>query len=474
MSKYGIPTDEQLAKINKLSRRSLEKEEVFVFPNKLAGDMIIPNRHVQLTKELLDVFSTDANKGVSLLLDHSWAPDGFFGLGGRPKMAMPYGRTFDSRFESATEEGETISLIADHYMARGIELDGIKTDDLISSIEAGTLFDSSIGFSYENDICSVCGESYRGSKCDHVVGRTYEIEGEDEIVRNKLCYIKAKPPGFLMENSLVFDGAYPSAGVLSSVGEILENETGKYQIIGETKEIDPNKALISTYSEKSGLITMVKKSDHKKIFNGIDLADESPKIMGGNGKVVNLKGGEKNMDEKILKVLEKLEIEYVEGETTFEELFNQLGEKWDSVIEIVKEEVKSEQLQVIEDSTGELLVAESVIDNNEYLAIPVEEISEKLGAELSADDVLKLAKEGQDYHKLVIEETIAMGVRAQGNDFTAETWKETFASMSTKAIKDIAKTFEAQAKNIPVGRHTNPDNSKKFASIPDGAFKVGK
>jgi len=237
VSKYGIPTDEQLVKINKLSKRNLEKEEVFVFPNKLAGDMIIPGRYVQLTKELLDVFSTDANKGVSLLLDHSWAADGFFGLGGRPKMAMPYGRTFDSRYEAGSEDGETVSLMADHYMARGIELDGIKTDDLIASIEAGTLFDSSIGFSYSNAMCSICGEDYRGGKCEHIAGRTYEIEGEDEVVRNKLCYIQAKPPGFLMEISLVFDGAYPSAGVLSSVGEILENETGKYQIIGETKEI---------------------------------------------------------------------------------------------------------------------------------------------------------------------------------------------------------------------------------------------
>lgn len=449
MDKYGIPTDEQLAKINKLSKRNLTKDEVFVFPNKLAGDMIIPNRYVQLTKELLDVFSLDANKGVSLLLDHSWAPDGFFGLGGRPKMAMPYGRTFSSSYEAGSEEGETISLMADHYMVRGIELDGIKTDDLISSIEAGTLFDSSIGFSYSNDVCSICGENYRGSKCDHVIGRTYEIEGDDEVVRNKLCYVKAKPPGFLMENSLVFDGAYPSAGVLSSVGEILENETGKYQIIGETKEIDPSKTLISTYSEKTGLVTMVKKSDHKKIFKGIDVGKD------------NLKGGEKNMDENLKKLLETFSIELEGDEINHEELIGKIAEKLDTTVESIKESVKAIQL-----SEGEPLVVD------EFL--PKELASEKLGVELSAESILKLAKEGQDYHALVIEEAIAMGVRAQGNDFTADTWKETFASMSTKAIKDIAKTFEAQSKDIPAGRKTNPDNSKKFATIPDSAFKVGK
>lgn len=186
MTKFGVPTDEQLVKINKLSKRTLTTDEVFVFPGKLAGDMIIPGRYVQLTKGLLDVFANDANKGVSLLLDHSWAPDGFWGLGGRPKMAMPYGRTFDSRYESSTEEGETISLVADHYMARGIELDGIKTDDLIASIGAGTLFDSSIGFSYGKATCSICGENYRSSKCEHMAGRTYEIEDEDGVVRKSI------------------------------------------------------------------------------------------------------------------------------------------------------------------------------------------------------------------------------------------------------------------------------------------------
>lgn len=469
MSKYGIPTDEQLVKINKLSKRKLEKDEVFVFPNKLAGDMIIPGRYTQLTKELLDVFSVDANKGVSLLLDHSWAPDGFFGLGGRPKMAMPYGRTFDSKYESATEEGETVSLMADHYMARGIELDGIKTDDLISSIEAGTLFDSSIGFSYSNAICSVCGEDYRGGKCEHSAGRTYEIEDDDGVMRTKLCFIKAKPPGFLMENSLVFDGAYPSAGILSSVGEVLENETGKYQIIGETKEIDPTKTLISTYSEKTGLITMVKKSEHKKIFKSVDVGDD------------NLKGGEKNMDENLKKMLEAFGVDVADGDIDNEKLVKELVEKWDATVEKVSESARVAQLVAIEEGTEPLKdgaeplkEGESIINTTEYFAIPVTEIAEMLGAETVNESILKLAKEGKDYHALVIDEAIAMGVRAQGNDFTADTWKETFASMSTKAIKDITKTFETQVNGIPAGRKTNPDTERKFASIPDSAFKVGK
>lgn len=462
VNKFGVPSDKQLEKVNKLSRRKLDKDEVFVFPSKLAGDMIIPGRNIQLTKPLLDVFSRDANKGVSLLLDHSWAPDGFWGLGGRPKMAMPYGRTFDSRYEPSTEEGETVSLVADHYMIRGVELDGIKTDDLIASVEAGTLFDSSIGFSYDKATCSVCEKDYRSRDCDHISGKTYEVEEEDGVVRNKFCYIKAEAPGFLMENSLVFDGAYPGAGVMSKAGDIVEGENGVYQVIGDTKNMDPEKPIIATYSEKVGLLTMVKKSNKKKIFKGVSLQskDEGAEI---------LKGGEKNMNEEILKVLEKLGIEYVEGETSFEDLFNQLADawkpEWGSAIDNL--ESGSPGGEALE-GYAELKAFDSYITEGEVL--------EELGVELSANEVLRLAKEGQDYHVQVIEEAIAMGVRAQGNEFAADTWKETFGSMSTKAIKDIMKTFESQAKEgIASGRLSNPKpDSPEKVNIPDDAFVVGK
>lgn len=450
MSEFGVATPEQLAKINKLAKRKLTKEEVFVFPSKLAGDMIIPGRHVQLTKGLLDVFAMNANQGVSLLLDHSWSG----GWGGRPKMAMPYGRTFDSRYEGATEDGETISLVGDHYMVRGVELDGIKTDDLISSVEAGTLFDTSIGFSYEGATCSVCDENYR--RCNHYAGNTYEVE-IDGVLKNRFCYIKANPPGFLMENSLVFDGAYPGAGVMSSVGDIIENEKGTYQVIEDTKDIDPLKPIIASYSQKVGLLTMVKKSDHKKIFGVGGLS--------ANGNE-NLKGSEKVMDEKILNMLMGIGLTKEESESLdvgdVTAVLSAVSQKWDATVETIKA------------SAAPLSTGEGVPDTEKYLAIPITEMTEKFGNEVSGEELMRLAKEGQDYHKQTIEDAIAMGVRAQGNDFTAETWKTTFANMGTKAIKDIMKTFELQVNDdIPSGRQSDPGTKGKMGqSLPDEAYRV--
>jgi hypothetical protein len=471
MSKFGVPTEDQLAKINKLAKRTLSSDEVFIWPSKLAGDMIIPDRYVQLTKELLDVFAADAKKGVSFLLDHSWHADGLLGLGGRPKAAIPYGRTFDSQFAPGTEEGETVSLNADTYMVRGIKLDGISTDDLIASIEAGTLFDESIGFTYSKGICSVCGKDYSSEECEHSIGKTYEVE-ENGVTKNKLCWVMAHPPGGLWENSGVFDGAYPGAGMLSKAGDILENETGSFQVISELKGIDPVKPVIATFSQRSGLVTMVKKSDHKKPFalGGLvqkakdSITDKDSIFALGDrigvtkDTVINiakivLKGGETKMNEKVLKMFQAFGVEYKEGETKIDDALSQAAEKYEAI---------STQL---EPKTG---VTDSFMTQ--------EQAKEKLGKEMTSEEVIKLAVEGQAYHGQLVEDAIAMGVRAQGNDFPAETWKATFAAMSSKAIKDIMKTFEAQAKEgIPAGRLTDPEaGQEKSSSLPDEAFSVGR
>jgi len=476
---YGVPTEAQLAKINKLARRKLSEEDVFVFPSKLAGDMIIPDRYVQLQKELLDVFAANANKGVSFLLDHSWHNGGFLGVGGRPKPAIPYGRTFESQYGPGIEEGETISLNGSTYMMRGVDIDGINTDGLIRSIEGGTLFDTSIGFYFNVGICSICGNDlFHSDDCPHYPGETYKIKKEDDSEEELLCYIKACPPGGLYEHSGVFDGAYPGSEIMSmSAGDELQNEHGIYQVITDLKDIDPLKPIIATYSERTGLLTMVKKANHKKPFAIGGLIEHAKvsatdrdsifaigdRIGVSREQVKNianlvLKGDEPkvSLNEKTLKMLEEFGVTFKEGETKAEELFNQLGEKWDSAVQKIKDSV--EPIKPL----AAFMTSEQVV--------------EKLGKETSADAILKLAVEGRDYHQKVVDDAIAMGVRAMGNDFPADTWKNTFATMGTPAIQDIAKTWEAQAKaTIPAKRQTDPAAGQGNASVgdlPDEAYKM--
>jgi hypothetical protein len=430
MSKFGMPTDEQLAKINKLAKRTLSADEVFAFSGKSAGDMMIPGRHMKLSPELLKIMMEDAKKGVSFMLNHNWS--NFGGL-----QAVPYGKVFDGRMENSTENGETMSLFLDKYIVRDDEVvDGVSANALIKKIETGVLSDTSIGWGTDNMTCSICGMNYYGGQCSHFKGRTYEMADGSM----KTCTVTAMPPSMmipnnnnaLFEESIVWDGAYPGACVMQSKhGDIIELPTGKFTILQDKEEL-PEGTLFHGYYHNGDIVTMVKKSDNKKVFAA--------------------KGGEKPMNEKLTKLLETLGITYKEGETKFEEVSNQLAEKWDAIPKV-------------EPPKGEVV---------SYMT--PEQVKEKLGKELTADEVLNLAKEGQDYHKKVSDEALAMGVRAMGNDFPKETWEKTFSTMSTQAIADITKTWETQAKaGIPAGRQTDAGaGQKQVNNAPDEAYKVGK
>lgn len=449
MPKFGTPTDEQLAKINKLTKRELSADEVFVFSGKSAGDLMIPSRYMRLSPELLKVMVDDAKKGVSFMLNHNWANWG--GI-----QAVPFGKVFDGRLEKSNNEGETVELHLDKYIVRDDEVvDGVSANALIKKIETGVLSDTSIGWGTDIMVCSICNMNYYGGKCSHWKGRKYEMADGTE----KVCTVTAMPPSViipynnnaLFEESIVWDGAYPGAAVTQSKhGDIIELPTGKFTIIQDKEELPENTQFLGYY-HNGDIITMVKKSEHKKIFS-----------LGGNDDQnqgqTHSKGDEKPVNEKLKKMLEAFGITYKEGETKPEELLNQVAEKWEAI-------------------------SQSIQNNAEPLHIPeafmtAEQVKEKLGRELTADEVLSLAKEGQDYHKKVTDEALAMGVRAMGNDFPADTWRNTFAGMSTQAIKDIAKTWEAQAKaTIPAGRQTDPaagQQQSKTVDIPEEAFKVKK
>ena len=444
--KYGTPTEEQLEKINRLSKRTLSADEVFSFSGKSAGNMMIPNRYMDLSPEILKVMADDAKKGVSFMLNHNWS----WSSNGQ---AIPYGKVFDGRVADSQDEGETVALFLDKYIVRDDEtVDGMSANALIKKIETGILSDTSIGWGTDNMVCSICGMNYYSRDCNHWRGREYELANGSK----KVCTVTAMPPSVmipnnnnaLFEESIVWDGAYPGAMVAQSKqGDIIELPTGKFTVVPDKEEY-PEGTLYHGYYHNGDIVAMVKKTD-KKVYSM-------------NSKE---KGSESLMNEKLLKMLQAFGIEFKEGETKLDEaLLSTIAEKWDATVEAIKE------------SAEPLQEGESLPLSEEYLGIPIKEISETLGTEFKADDILKFAKEGIEYHKQVIEDAIAMGVKAMGNDFPAETWKQTFSTMGTTAIKEILKTWEIQAQdNIPTGRNSvNNDGEETQAKFPDEAFRVGR
>jgi hypothetical protein len=409
---FGKPTPSQLEKINALAKRPLSAEEVFTFSAKMVGDAIINHPWpVKLHKSLLEVFKKDALSGVAFLLDHSWA--GF----GRPKPAYPYGRTFDAVLKKGDQEGENWALYGDVYIVRGKELDGVSTDAIIASIEDGTLFDVSVGFGNEVDECSICGNNiWDVSKCEHYPGRVYD---------GQLCYVIAKPPGYLMELSAVFDGAYPGAMVLSSAGG---DGAGDFVLLkdADLKKVNPEVQKFRVYSASRGRVLTFAKRDalERKIwapFSGFnlyvpDLTQGVPVSMSAAITTTQTASGG--------------------GETRVEQ-------------------------------------------QNVQEFISKEKAVEVLGKEYDADTILKFAREGIQYREELIQDTIEWGIRAQGNDFPADAWKQLLSEpgRTIEAIKDFREQFKKQAEAaIPAGRKTAPEVGKGNAAvksdIPDDCFKA--
>lgn len=446
--KFGVPNETQLEKINRISKRQLSEDEVFFFSGPSAGDMLIPGRHIKLSRELLQVMVDDAKRGVSFMLNHNW---GWMSNG----QGIPYGKVFDGRIIESSKENQTMELYLDKYIVKDDDsVDGISNNALIKRIETGVLSDTSISFFTDVMKCSICAENYYSNKCRHYRGNKYEMGDGTQ----KTCFVTAMPPSVILpynnnalfEESIVWDGAYPGAMVTQSKhGDIVETPTGKFSIIDDKEELPESTPLFGHY-HNGNIVTMVKRSDYKKLFKLGGIENEKPK------------GSEVNMNENLKKMLETFGVEYKEGESKLEDLFNQLGEKWDTTV------------QTIKDSVEPLKPIEGNLDATEYLGIPLSEIAEELGEGVSGDDLMKLAKEGQSYHKSLSDEAIAMGVRAMGNDFPKETWEKSFSNMDTKAIKDIMATWELQAKDgISSGRLSDPKPGEKLSSnLPDEAFKI--
>ncbi len=435
---FGVPNEQQLALINRLSKRNFEAKDVFVFGGKSAGDRIIEERYIQISKELLDTFVNNAKEGVSWLLNHSWSS--------WSEPVTIYGRTFDARLQPSSDKNETVELIIDKYIPRSDTIkNGRSANSVIEDIENGVLFDTSIGWGSNKYVCSICNSNYWD--CSHWRGNTYE----DGDGKPQLCYIIAKNPGYLMEESGVFDGAYKGAGIsMCNAGDIFESPQGKFLVIDEFKEVPKDTNVYGIYTSKGQLTTFIKKSDNQKIFafsNSVDVTLEDVASAETEAPKFNLNNTDEGSDTMGIKELfEKLGIAYDESDTL------------DKVIEKLSKHWQSDNNQ---ESTPE-----------EFLS--KEKATEAFGKEVTADEILKFAKEGIQYHKVTIDNTIALGIKAMGNEFPTETWKSTFSTMGTQSILDIAKTWEAQAKSeLKAGqRYSSSDVSSPENEIPDEAYKV--
>lgn len=410
MSKF-IATDEQWEKMKRhIKSDKYKKEDFFVFETLAVGDKIVPNRYMKLTPELLHTMRDDAEKGVSLMLNHNWSQLGV--------QSIPIGKVFDGRIDNSSQEGETTTLYTTQYILRDdSKVDGYSKNDIIKLIESGILADTSVGWGTTREAykCSICGHSiYDYRNCDHIPGRKYIVNDETNEVKE--CIIEAHSPkekhagnNVLMENSIVFDGAYPNAIIQSAVGEEVDTPTGKFKHLNGKADLS-DQDVIFGYSTAGSINLLYKQSKEK--------------------------GGIEDMEDNKAEVLENETVQTVEEETNVEEVVVEevveTVEETQSTEPTVEEPVAEEPVDA-EPTSEELYTSKDILEKFDNICDSVEQLVE-------------LAKEGLEMRNEIISEALNSGVHSMGNAFNKDIFTKTFSNMKTKDIKEMGQVWEAQAK----------------------------
>ena len=174
---------EDLALINKLSKKTLQAGEVYTFCVRLCDNQVDRDWE-KFSDETLEELAL-LFVGKSGVFDHQWSARG--------QTARIY------RAQVVQEQGGYRYVKAYAYMMRTA-----GNEDLIAEIEGGIKREVSVGCAVEKAVCSICGGEI--GTCPHVKGERYD---------GMLCYAELRHATDAYEWSFVAVPAQPRAGVLS-------------------------------------------------------------------------------------------------------------------------------------------------------------------------------------------------------------------------------------------------------------------
>jgi len=204
----GVPTAEELAAINKFTRRELTTEEVYTFSVVLC-DNEIDRDNEQFTPDALRKLA-ELFVGTTGIYNHNWNAH---------EQVM---RIFEANAEGVDGEQNSVGEPYVALRAKAYLLRSAENKRLIDAIDAGIRKEVSVSCSIGNVACSICGKApWTDGGCLHRRGREYD---------GKLCYRILSEPTDAYEFSFVAVPAQPAAGITKAKtkpgepGENMEQE----------------------------------------------------------------------------------------------------------------------------------------------------------------------------------------------------------------------------------------------------------
>jgi hypothetical protein len=491
----STPTKEELELINtRFAKTPLTADDVYVWTSAVSNSL--PDSYgTAMHPETLDDYLNDIKQGVPRMVGHDV----------RGKIAA--GRTFDGYIvqNEPLANGHPFEVLyAKSYMPRHQQLaSDLTTDDVISAIEAGTVFGESIGFadrpgaipaSWE---CGICGAPMEMDwfwlvpTCNHMPGKWYDDEGNqapDGEGRFNFTWIRNAQ---LAEISLVFMGAAQDSNVqrnpkVRTMGlDVPLRVADIAWVRSEAKGDKPGSMDTSTYDNTvtghrlchlywrrwKGGSSLPKnwteahlKQEHSKCvrallekYNGSHtmrdgLDDTLPQDLKKKSK-----GGDRMPDEEKKETREPANDAGSIADAT--ELLARLEAPLDPVPVVVAgstvDPSRAEPLQNEPPKIPPAETAKESVKNEPSETNSLEtELRTLLG--LSADanivDAVRALKKDADRGKAAREkaerEALEWGVRAMGNDFPAEVFKKQFAAMPDEELETAVNAFKSQARKL--------------------------
>lgn len=189
-NEFTAVDDAVMEKINRLSRKKLEKDEVYIFNITLCDNEIDRDFEVFSEETLSKLGKLFIGKtGIS---DHS--------MRSSDQTARIYASWTEKIPERLTSYGKPyVALKAGAYMVKTK-----RNEDMIKEIDAGIKKEVSVGCSVSKSICSICGKDTMSEGCEHRKGKSYDGE---------ICYHTLTDPTDAYEWSFVAIPAQREAGV---------------------------------------------------------------------------------------------------------------------------------------------------------------------------------------------------------------------------------------------------------------------
>lgn len=400
---YTKPTPEQLDKINKFALTPLSADDVFVFNDVMIDDSLVSSHMIKVHDNLLNKFMQDVQKGVGLLMNHNSG-------------SLPVGRSFDAVKKAEVDEnGDIINTLYGSFyidLNRNTE-SGMTTNDIVKGIMSGTIFDTSIGFKADSYKCSICGNDIRDFvNCPHFPGEVYSVDNNGTVTQ-ELCYaiVGDDGKGELLENSLVFAGACDRATIkkdfsADSVTKF-KNDT-RLSVVEDIKKV-PKDTTMYAYMAKDGVVFLAEQTNSTRGVKDLD----TQKL-----KEILTKYGVQFSDDTILN---SVDVTIQELKDTIQSSENKIGEL-------------SNELSEKETKLSELEAKISELENEKA-------------------ELLKKAELADAYKEDLINKTVEMGIRLQGNMFNEELFRKFLSTLSVDEIKESLEKFTAEVNaKYPNGR----------------------